>query len=745
MFTRWRSSYYFRLVLSYTILALVLIGITGGYLLTNANQMVTSEVSKDARYGLLNVRDVVENTFLRVYEDAFLNKVLPTVSTDSAESINYLLDQPAYGNIYKIVTFRKDIGLIKEMNEGIIDGITVFFGKGQYVIDNERYYETPNNSPDATFISSLDTVPSHHWFMREKPGAVGHKVMTYVYTLPYKAEPSKALGFLYLDISMDYLNNKMRSALNFPESNLYLFDENRNLLIGGEKASIEEMEAVSSLVKSSASSNDNVQSSGITSRLGRNAVSLLPASESPNKWTYVIVRPMESFLLAADKMKQQVWTACLLALLGGIIASFLMSRHFYMPLKKLLYSIRNLYTGPEQVTKGTEYAAIDHMLMFIDLSMLRMKDQVRIKQITGLITGQKMAAGFGDLPSIPLECRYLVAYLATEPDYSEQLGQYVGEHLGLPAEIIILSPHELAVLIFIYDNSTHTVSTTARAFASLPPLAGNLPFGAGIGTVVDSIEAIHRSYQEAMQAYKYSFVRGKDAIILYEDISDNRQTLLTPDVSYDLLQHKVQAGTASEAELWIDQLVARLRAEPLSVETVELICLRLGMVLSQVIVEQKLHELFPVFSMHDKFKQSTMDETLALLKEQAVAVAKHIYESRNEVHQEKISRLQSFITEHMSEDLSLDELAARANLSSNYVSTLFGTITGESFTEYLNRIRLEHAALMLVSKERLSVAEIATSVGYRNSQYFCTKFKTKFGITPLQYRNSEKIRERFAE
>jgi YesN/AraC family two-component response regulator len=115
------------------------------------------------------------------------------------------------------------------------------------------------------------------------------------------------------------------------------------------------------------------------------------------------------------------------------------------------------------------------------------------------------------------------------------------------------------------------------------------------------------------------------------------------------------------------------------------------------------------------------------------------------VHQEKISRLQSFITEHMSEDLSLDELAARANLSSNYVSTLFGTITGESFTEYLNRIRLEHAALMLVSKERLSVAEIATSVGYRNSQYFCTKFKTKFGITPLQYRNSEKIRERFAE
>lgn len=742
--TKWRSSYYYRLVLSYTILALVLIGITGGYLLTNANRMVTSEVSKDARYGLLNVRDVVENSFLRLYEDAFFNKVLSTLSPDSAEAINYLLDQPASGNMYKIVTFRKDIGIIKEMTKGI-DGITIYFGKGQYVIDDERYYEKPGNSSDAAFIRSLESTPAHHWFMREKPGTTDHKVMTYVYTLPYRAEPSKASGFLYLDINIDYLNKTMRNALNFPESNLYLFDENGKLLLGGEKASPEEMETVGGLVKSFSSSSSNVTASDVSLRLGHNVISLLPATESSNKWTYVIVRPMESFLLAADKMKRQVWTASLLALLGGIIVSFLMSRHFYMPLKKLLYSIRNLYTGPVQVTEGTEYAAINHMLMFIDLSMLRMKDQVRIKQITGLITGQQTDAGFGDLPTIPLECRYAVAYLSVEPDGIEQLSRNVSEHLGLAAEIVSLSPHELVVLIFIYGNPEEAASMIAKAFASIPPSTSDLPFGAGVGTVVDSVEAIHRSYQEAMQAYKYSFVRGKDAIIMYEDISSYRQTLLTPDISYDLLQHKVQAGTANEAEQWMDNLAARLRAEPLSVETIELICLRLGTVLSQVVVEQKLHEMFPVFSAHDKIKQSTMEETLALLKEQAIEVAKHIHESRNDVHLEKISRLKSFITDHMAEDLSLDELAARVNLSPNYVSTLFGTITGESFTEYLNRIRLEHAALMLVSRPRLAVAEIATSVGYRNSQYFCTKFKVKFGITPLQYRNSEKMRERLAE
>lgn len=738
--TKWRSSYYFRLVLSYTILALVLIGITGGYLLSNANRLVTGEVSKDARYGLLNVRDVVENNFLQLYEDAFFTKVLSTVNPTNVESINFLLGQPASGNMSRIVSFVNDLGLTTDMTQGNIDGITVYFRKGQYAIDQKHYYETPDNSDDAAFIRGLDTAPSHHWFLRDKPGK--GQVMTYVYTLPYRAEPDKAAGFLYLDIDMAHLGKMVRNVINFPQSHFYMYDEKGQLLLGEANANQQELDEVGGLVQESVKSRE---SGDVTTRFGNSVVSMLPAGDSKNGWTYVIVRPMDSFLLSADKMKRQVWTASLIALLGGVIASFLMSRHFYMPLKRLLYSIRNLYTGPTPVVRGTEYATIDHMLMFIDLSMLKMRDQVRIKQITGLITGQQTAAGFGDLPAIPLECRYAVAYLSTGPDNDEQLHRLILEQSGLTAEIVHLSAHEMAVLVFIYGDKTQAAVSIGDALAALATADTAVPFGAGIGSVVDSVEDIQRSYQEALQAYKYSFVRGKHAVILFDDIARCREALLTPDANYELLQHKIQAGSVAEAEAWIDQLGVQLRSEPFSMETIELVCLRLGTVLSQVVIEQKLHDMFPVFSIHDKIKQSTLDETLTILKAQAIDIAKHISESRNDAHLEKIGRLKSFIAEHMAEDLSLDELASRANLSPNYVSTLFGTITGESFTEYLNRIRLERAASLLVSNPKLAVVEIATSVGYRNSQYFCTKFKAKFGITPLQYRASEKTRERLAE
>ncbi|MFC0329068.1 helix-turn-helix domain-containing protein [Paenibacillus sepulcri] len=737
---KWRSSYYFRLVLSYTLLAVVLIGITGGYLLTNAGEIVTSEVSKDAGYELLNVKELVENNFFRFYEDAFFNKVLMTFNKDSNEEIKYLLEHRAEGNVSRIVRFITDLGLIQDMTPGL-DGVTVYMREGEYAMDNNRYYQTPDNSLDAAFIRQLDDIVPNQWFKREKPDSPGHQVMTYVFPLPYQSPPAKAAGFLYLDISLDHLSTMVRDALNYPESHVYMFDENGQMIIGGENAPPDEIAAVQHAMAGSANSQS---AAGTFTRHGSSVISVLHRNDAMNRWNYVIVRPNESFQLSASKMKRQVWTACLMALLGGFIISFLMSRHFYMPLKKLLYSIRNLYTGPPPAAAGHEYAAIDHMLMFIDLSMLQMKDQVRTKQITGLITGQQTAAGFGEFPAMPLECRYAVAYMTTEPEGCGILVRIIADQPGLSAELVSLSATEMALLVFMYDDSP-TSRAVADTLEAMRTSLGSIPFGAGIGSVVHSVEAIHHSYLEAVEAYKYSYIRGRDAIIRYEEISACRELLLLPQVEYDMLQNRVQAGKVGEVERWIDEMTFTLKSEPLSVEMVELIHLRITTVISQIVIEQKLQDLFPVFGINEKIKRRTLDETMAVLKQQAASIAQHINESRNDAHHEKIVFLKSFIVQHMAEDLSLDEVAGRVSLSANYVSTLFGSISGESFTEYLNRIRLEQAASLLVADRHLTVADIAASVGFRNSQYFCTRFKARFGITPLQYRGSGKLRESVAE
>ena len=98
----------------------------------------------------------------------------------------------------------------------------------------------------------------------------------------------------------------------------------------------------------------------------------------------------------------------------------------------------------------------------------------------------------------------------------------------------------------------------------------------------------------------------------------------------------------------------------------------------------------------------------------------------------------SYIKEHSGERISLSDMAALAKVSTAYLSRRFKAEVGMGFADYLASFRLERARAMLSSHPEMSVTEIAFSSGFNDSNYFSDKFKRKFGLSPLKYRNSGK-------
>ena len=92
-----------------------------------------------------------------------------------------------------------------------------------------------------------------------------------------------------------------------------------------------------------------------------------------------------------------------------------------------------------------------------------------------------------------------------------------------------------------------------------------------------------------------------------------------------------------------------------------------------------------------------------------------------------------YISRHFSEDISLAVIADELHVNTSYLSTLFRQVTGITFKEYLNRVRVEEAARLL-SNTDYSVMEIAVACGYRDQSYFTKVFKKMTGLTPKQYR-----------
>lgn len=84
-------------------------------------------------------------------------------------------------------------------------------------------------------------------------------------------------------------------------------------------------------------------------------------------------------------------------------------------------------------------------------------------------------------------------------------------------------------------------------------------------------------------------------------------------------------------------------------------------------------------------------------------------------------------------EFSLGKMAQELGFHSNYLSSLFKRIYGIPFQEYIGIKRMEQAKLLLLSKD-IKNFEIAQAIGYDDVNYFITKFKKTYGISPKQFR-----------
>lgn len=98
----------------------------------------------------------------------------------------------------------------------------------------------------------------------------------------------------------------------------------------------------------------------------------------------------------------------------------------------------------------------------------------------------------------------------------------------------------------------------------------------------------------------------------------------------------------------------------------------------------------------------------------------------------------SFIKDNLQEDLSNKVLANVANVSEDYVGQYFKMLTGINPQDYIEYQRMEMAVNMLRTTKK-SIREIGKEVGYKDTAYFCRRFKMMFGIPAGKMRRRETL------
>lgn len=93
------------------------------------------------------------------------------------------------------------------------------------------------------------------------------------------------------------------------------------------------------------------------------------------------------------------------------------------------------------------------------------------------------------------------------------------------------------------------------------------------------------------------------------------------------------------------------------------------------------------------------------------------------------------------EDLSLDRVSNHLFFSPNYLSFIFKNHLGMTFSKYLTDVRIKKG-IVLLQNSNMKVYEIAAKVGFKDDKYFYRVFKSRFGVTPDEYRRNNHMHKR---
>lgn len=138
------------------------------------------------------------------------------------------------------------------------------------------------------------------------------------------------------------------------------------------------------------------------------------------------------------------------------------------------------------------------------------------------------------------------------------------------------------------------------------------------------------------------------------------------------------------------------------------------------------------------YRQTNVEQIVGWLANFGERLSAYFEEKRKDYKNHIVIHVKKYISSHVRERLSLNEVAAIFGISPNYLSQLFGKYNDTGFNEYVNSCKIGESKKLL-AEGNYKVYEIAETLGFESAFYFSKVFKKIEGVSPTEYQNAQYI------
>ena len=271
----------------------------------------------------------------------------------------------------------------------------------------------------------------------------------------------------------------------------------------------------------------------------------------------------------------------------------------------------------------------------------------------------------------------------------------------------------------------------------------------GIGQPVARLRELEESFREAERALAARFTMELNQIISVEDIrmAQNVDTLDDIEITSfgeiektrTMLEKFLNNGVEDEIDEFVDVYINELPEENL-----KSVLMRQYIIMDAYIVMMSFCEKFEgiegeMQAQSEELKNSMKTiQTLEEIKNYIRMLLKKIIGVRDTISGRRYSDIIEIAKDqirktYMSDEISLNTIAAEVGMSPSYFSSIFSKEMGKTFVEYLTEIRMDRAKELLMCSS-MKTSEIGYEVGYKDPHYFSYIFKKTQNCTPKEFR-----------
>ena len=270
----------------------------------------------------------------------------------------------------------------------------------------------------------------------------------------------------------------------------------------------------------------------------------------------------------------------------------------------------------------------------------------------------------------------------------------------------------------------------------------NARITAGIGYLCDNLEQLPLSYQGAKQAVSYRVLYGNTRAISISEVEPAEHVELNWEDVYSTyiqqIMKKVRVGEQDGLEKAISQFTEWLSGEQISMQKYRIVMMELVAELFRFTASHNLNPENVFGGNGDVYSQVLQMESAEVLDRWLRRVCTNLQNAVMNERQDStkffVKNAEEYVKEHFADqDLGVDEVCRKMNVSAAYFSTIFKKETGKTFVRYLTDYRMEKAVNMLMTGNEKTYV-IAEKVGYAEPNYFSYVFKKQFGMSPSKYK-----------